>query len=293
MNNLLPLLALLIVPLGVSAQTKTLQRKPVVSQVRKTTQPVQSTTTPKAGSVSRGAALAAPTTGSAQQASAMPVQQSPAVTPAPKPVTVVATPQPARPVAIYRQSESRFRIGFRVGGNFSTIGGVDASAMGEGLTLKRVAGFHGGVVMNIGGPSFSVQPELLYTQYGIRMAFGADYLQLKYNLVEVPVLLKASFGQPELRFFINAGPVGAYTLSGSISVRESGQSQSQVIDMTGQGRFSYGAAGGAGVAMKMGTGTILVEGRYSYLFSSNDDGTSLTPQNAMLSVGYLIPLSGH
>lgn len=291
MKHVLPLLALVIVPWSVSAQTKTPQRKPAVAQVRKTAQPAYkpAVTTQKVGSVPKSAAPVSATTRSAQQTTAAQVLQP---TPTPKPTVSASTSQPTRPVAMPSQPESHFRIGFRLGGNFSTIGGVDASAMGEGLALKRVAGFHGGVVMNIGGPSFSVQPEILYTQYGIRMAYGADYLQLNYNLIEVPVLVKASFGRPELRFFINAGPVGAYTLSGSVSVRESGQSQAQAIDMTGAGRFSYGATGGAGVALKMGAGTILVEGRYSYLFSSNEDGANLTPQNAMLSVGYLIPLSG-
>ena len=62
--------------------------------------------------------------------------------------------------------------------------------------------------------------------------------------------------------------------------------------MEQQGRFSYGAAGGLGVALKAGTGTLLLEGRYTYLMAGQDNGVQKTPQSAMLSVGYLIPLGG-
>ncbi|GAB2553782.1 hypothetical protein GCM10027190_00290 [Spirosoma areae] len=209
----------------------------------------------------------------------------------PKPQAVAAS-RPAPQVIPASASEGRFRIGFRLGGNSSTIGGVDVSALGEGIKLARVTGFHGGVVFNFGGPSFSVQPEILYTQYGVRMAAGSDYLQIKYSIVEVPVLLKASFGQPNLRFFVNAGPVMTYATGGTVSVQEGGQSDSQKLDMTNEGRLAFGASGGAGVALKAGPGSVLLEARYSYLFSSNDAGATLHPQNAMLSIGYLIPLGG-
>ncbi|GAB3498161.1 porin family protein [Spirosoma knui] len=197
------------------------------------------------------------------------------------------TPKPVR----RQTSESRVHIGFRLGGNSSTFGGVDASSVGEGVKLTRVTGFHGGVVFNFGGPSFSVQPEILYTQYGVRFTAGADYLQLKYNVVEVPVLLKATFGQPNLRVFINAGPVATYAINGTVSALESGQSGSQALDMTNEGRLAYGATGGLGIALQAGPGKVQLEGRYSYLVSGQNDGGSQTkPQNAMLSIAYLLPL---
>ena len=124
------------------------------------------------------------------------------------------------------------------------------------------------------------------------MNFGADYLQLKYNLVEVPVLLKASFGQPNLRFFVNIGPVATYTMGGTVSFLDSGQSGSQKIDLTNTGRLSFGGAGGSGVAMKAGPGSIQLEARYTYLFSSNENGDKLNPQSLMVSAAYLIPLGG-
>ncbi|GAB3554401.1 outer membrane beta-barrel protein [Spirosoma fluminis] len=109
--------------------------------------------------------------------------------------------------------------------------------------------------------------------------------------MEVPVLLKATFGQPNLRVFINAGPVATYAINGTVSAQESGQSGSQALDVTNEGRLAYGATGGLGIALQAGPGKIQLEDRYSYLVSGQNDGGSQTkPQNTMLSIAYLLPL---
>ncbi|MBN8822935.1 MULTISPECIES: outer membrane beta-barrel protein [unclassified Spirosoma] len=291
MKNHFWIIALTILPLSLSAQTKPAVRKPVASASRTTANrpngvhtvaPTEkkTVTTPKTAS--------APSTTEAPVA-VQPTYSESVRTASTQPITSHQENAPARP-AYTRQS--KFHVGLRFGGNSSTIGGADPTAVGQGVQLARVMGFHGGVVFNIGGPTFSVQPEVLFSQYGVRFALGSDYLQLKYNLVEVPVLLKVAFGQPNLRFFVNAGPVGTYVLSGALSVREGGQSDSQAIDMSGQGRFSYGVAGGVGVAIQAGTGKVLLEGRYNYLMADHEDGSTTKPQSAMLSVGYLFPLGG-
>ena len=296
MNKFLPLVALALLPLGLSAQTKPGVRKPASATARTTA--VRPTAVRKPTTAAKPSTAVAKTTTPQQTpapvtspAPSTPVaQEQPVVAQQPKTQAVATsrpTPQPVRT----RSNESHFHIGFRVGGNSSTFSGVNPSALGEGVKLARVTGFHGGVIFNFGGPSFSVQPEILYSQYGVKFAAGSDYLQLKYNVVEVPVLLKASFGQPNLRFFINAGPVATYAINGNLSVQESGQSQSQAIDLSNEGRLSYGATGGIGIALQAGSGKIQLEGRYSYLVSGqNDDGTQTKPQNAMLSIGYLIPI---
>ena len=197
-----------------------------------------------------------------------------------------------RPIATRKASESRLQVGVRLGANSTTISGFDFSAIGTGLQAARVTGFHGGVVFNIGGPSFSIQPELLFSQYGIRMKAEPDYLQLTYNLIELPVMLKATFGQPNLRFFVNAGPVISYTMGGTLTFLNGSQSGSQAIDMTGSGRLSYGAAGGSGIILKAGPGSLMIEGRYTYLFATNENKDKLNPQNLMGSIGYLIPIRG-
>ncbi|QHW01000.1 porin family protein [Spirosoma endbachense] len=208
------------------------------------------------------------------------------------PANIVSRPQttPKQLAAPADSKESHLWIGLRLGINSTTISGVDIAAVGTGGHFDRVTGFHAGAILTIGGPIFSVQPELLFSQYGVRMTFGADYLQLKYNLIEVPVLAKATFGQSNLRFFINAGPVATYTMGGTISLLDDGQAGSQTIDMTNEGRLSFGASGGSGVAVKIGPGAVQLEARYTYLFSSNENGAKLKPQNLMVSASYMIPL---
>lgn len=289
MNNLLACMALTLLPLSLSAQTKPAPRKPATATVRTTparpatVRAITPTKTPATPSATTRTAATSATVAPVAVASAIPAE--PVKTQSTSARRPTPQPAPAYP------SERGLKIGFRVGANSSTFGGVDVSDLGEGVKVARVMGFHGGVVFNIGGPRFSVQPEVLYTQYGVRLAFGDDYLQLKYNLVEIPVLLKASFGQPKLRVFVNAGPVITYTASGTISVREGGQSDSQSLPMSNEGRLAYGASGGAGVAISAGPGRVQLEGRYTYLMSGNGDDQT-KPQNAMLSIGYLLPLGG-
>ncbi|WP_020597808.1 porin family protein [Spirosoma panaciterrae] len=295
MKNHFWIIALAILPLSLSAQTKSAVRRPVASTSR-------SAATRSNNGVHTGTLTEKKTATAPKPAPTPATSETPALvavqptlsesvrTASTQPMTRQhETTAPARPT--YTR-QSNFHVGLRFGGNSGTIGGADPASVGQGVQLARVMGFHGGLVFNMGGPTFSVQPEVLFSQYGVRFALGSDYLQLKYNMVEVPVLLKVAFGQPKLRFFVNAGPVGTYVVSGTISVREGGQSEAQAIDMSGEGRFFYGVAGGAGVAIQAGTGKVLLEGRYNYLMADHEDGSTTKPQNAMLSVGYLFPLGG-
>ncbi|WP_266364408.1 porin family protein [Tellurirhabdus rosea] len=309
MKTFLTLIALAVVPLGLSAQTKTTTAKKPVPAAVKTT-----TTKPAArpaATTARSAAKPAPARPTSVQKTAVVAQADKATKPAattatqatapakPQSTTTAATAQPQKPARtasvapVVAGEESRFRIGFRVGGNASTFGGVNDSQLGGGVSIERVMGFHGGLVINIGGPKFSVQPEILYSQYGFKIAAGSEYLKFKYNMVEVPILAKASFGKPGMKVFVNAGPVVSYVLNGTMSYSASGETGSQPLDMKNEGRVAYGAAGGLGISLAAGPGRVSVEGRYNYLMNgSTADGTKLTPQNAMLSVSYQLPLGG-
>ncbi|GAB3997666.1 hypothetical protein GCM10028807_43280 [Spirosoma daeguense] len=293
-NFLFIMLALL--PLSVSAQTRTTTRRPTTAATSANANRSQASRATSAP-VKRTAQTTRFTTPQPAQSTQQPVAQAQPAVSEPVSAPVAQAPVNQASQSVYTQAqkptkqrpESRFRFGVRLGANSSSIGGADVASVGDGVQLERVTGFHGGVVFNIGGPVFSVQPEILFSQYGTRLAIGSDYLQVKYNLVEVPILLKVAFGQPNVRFFVNAGPVGTFAANGTVSVRESGQTDSQSIDLSQEGRFNYGVSGGAGVSIKAGPGSVLLEGRYSYLVGSDDKST---PQNAMISVGYLFPLGG-
>lgn len=190
-----------------------------------------------------------------------------------------------------------FSIGIRGGTSMGTVSGLDLSDAGAGVAQEYALGFHGGLVMNIGGRTFSVQPEILYNQYGSRITGAGDYLQVTSNVVEVPILLKLAFGGRNVRVFINGGPFGNYLMNGQVKTSIGGNTTSETITPdSNDDRFSYGVAGGAGLSFKIGPGNLLLEGRFNHVLgtlgSDNTVDTKTNPQVIMGSVGYIIPLGG-
>ena len=128
--------------------------------------------------------------------------------------------------------------------------GVDAK-------LEPIAGYHAGVIVRIGGPNFSVQPEVLYSQYGARIVSGSNLAELKSNVIEVPVLVKYAFGNRTARFFVNGGPFIDYALNGKYTVTARvanvpiNLTQDVVFDKTSQ-RIAYGLSAGAGLTWHIG-----------------------------------------
>lgn len=181
---------------------------------------------------------------------------------------------------------------------------------------------------NLGRGWLSFQPEINFSQRRV----WADYMQqgvivsvkAKTNRVEVPLLVRAMFGdaaRAKPRFFINAGPYGAYVLdegykASTLSYGELSASLRPVIDAVvgslnnrkatfdgNKGRISYGMAGGLGMAFNAGLGQLTLEGRALYQLGDNaptiDDpsGTGLAAnvrdtRYALIqaSVGYMIPV---
>ncbi len=207
---------------------------------------------------------------------------------------VADSPKPAKVAASKSKSsssdeDSRFHVGLRGGVNLMTI--AKANSFQEAGTTSLI-GFHGGLVMNIGGKTLSVQPEILFSQIGVKYTDTGNSLQGSFNTVTVPLLLKLSFGSDSFRFFVTGGGFGSYLLSGSSSLTIAGQTSTESIKFVdGDRRLEYGATGGAGVQIGLGKMKLNLEGRYNYGLGGNekvkDDAYSRT---IMASVGVLIPL---
>ncbi len=194
-----------------------------------------------------------------------------------------------RKVSSSSDDDSKFHIGLRGGVNLMTI--AKANSFQEAGTTSLI-GFHGGLVMNIGGKMLSVQPEILFSQIGVKYTDTGNSLQGSFNTVTVPLLLKLSFGSDSFRFFVTGGGFGSYLLSGSSSLTIAGQTSTESIKFVdGDRRLEYGATGGAGVQIGLGKMKLNLEGRYNYGLGGNekvkDDAYSRT---IMASVGVLIPL---
>ena len=221
--------------------------------------------------------------------------------------TATAQVEPTAAPAERSGDEAGFRIGIRGGASYllplETV---------EGATYETTIGYHGGLVLNFGRGVFSFQPEINYGQQKVKASATIQgqgiTLTATENRVEVPLLLKFSFGNPSAsRFFVNVGPYGAYSLSGTIKGTVLGVPVNEKVTYDGsEGRISYGAAGGLGVALKLGPGHLTVEARGLYELGNNAAKTTTIPggttspvntndiSRVLLqgSIGYLIPIGG-
>lgn len=194
------------------------------------------------------------------------------------------------------RTEARSYIGVRVGGNYNTY--LEQLVIQDGtnppFTIKPDSyyGFHAGVVFQFGSGRVAFQPEINFNQdqvktttvtlVGTTPVTSATTVSLS-SLV-VPLLAKFQFGQPgSTRFFVNAGPYGAYSLETSMAGEAT--------------QIAYGGALGLGVGIPAGAGKLTLEARGYYLLGATNSNISFgdvpfKPLTAQLSVGYLFPLGG-
>jgi hypothetical protein len=219
---------------------------------------------------------------------------------APKKEKAAKPEKPARVKTESAYSGKGLSIGIRGGVNAllnEFIPGGDLE--GSGGTSETAPGFTGGLVINYGiGNVFSIQPEILYARRSVKFAGEAGgqkfSLQASANAVEIPLLLKLSFGR-KTRFFVNAGPYIAYGLDGRVKFVVDGETladEKQKLT-SDDARLEYGVTGGLGVSIPAGPGSILIEGRYNYSLGNNADpqpAEYVSQQVATFSIGYLFPL---
>jgi hypothetical protein len=220
--------------------------------------------------------------------------QKPAKT-APAPKAQVAE----KPKASSGEEEGfKFKVGLRGGANYASVTSDQLKA--SGVNIDPILGYHGGLILSLGGKTFSVQPEILYSQLGFKLTAaqgGASLVgESKVNTITVPVLLKVALGSEKLKFFVNGGGYGSYALNGKAKTTFNGATTTSDIDYEkGDARIEYGAVGGAGVALGLGGAQLLIEGRYYYGLGNNgeaDQGDKIFYRNIQASVGILIPLGG-
>ena len=174
--------------------------------------------------------------------------------------------------------------GFRAGATFSTLN----TETEEEVDLGYVTGLQLGAVANFYiNPILSIQPEILYIQKGSKASYKVEEsypdfyyeeegnLEMKTDYLEVPLLMKASFGAGNLNFFVTAGPTFGYWLSGTekatVRVRftdgvdefeESETSEDDIEFDDEDNRVEVGASVGLGIGYRVGTGTLNLDVRY-------------------------------
>ncbi|GGE93657.1 Outer membrane protein beta-barrel domain-containing protein [Chishuiella changwenlii] len=146
---------------------------------------------------------------------------------------------------------------------------------------KSKVGFQGGVGVNIntGLGNFSVQPEVNFISKGTKLNTPIGKREFNLNYLEVPVLAKYSFGP----VYVNAGPSIGFQMGKNDNVKAA-YGKTKTID--------FGLQMGAGVALPVGPGKIILDGRYNLGLSDIADTNIAKIKNrgVAISLGYAYSL---
>jgi hypothetical protein len=212
----------------------------------------------------------------------------------------------AATVASTRADAQPARVGVYLGSSIATIASDEGPIVSEavlGFEQKRRIGLQGGLWLNkpLSG-SLSLQPELHFTHKGLGFSGSADEpgegptdfdLSLNLSYAELPVLLRADFGQADggVRPFVLAGPVVSYQIScsieASIATFSTSRDCNEDLDADEQiNKLDVGAALGGGLAFRLSGREVTAGLRYTHgLRSLSRQGESATNQNFSVLFG--------
>lgn len=196
------------------------------------------------------------------------------------------------------------QFGVRAGFNVATISQSAAEIQDAEEPWKP--GFNLGLASQFRmGEMFSIAPELMYTQRGYLVEYGAGWEnRVRYDYLNVPVLFRAAFGDV-LKGYVNAGPTlgyllgGRYTTGGTLPAGLTPLDEKIVFEGTSGNRWDLdanrleiGGAIGGGIMLDTEGGSFLIDLRYTQGFTeianfADDDGY----KNQVVSVSliYLVP----
>jgi hypothetical protein len=179
-----------------------------------------------------------------------------------------------------------FGGGPKIGVNIANLNGDDAG----GSEAKW--GLNAGAFLNLGiNPAVSFQAEILFSQKGARWTgtnpwFGDVEVTAALDYFEFPVLLKLSWPVPGRTVpSILFGTYFATKLSATGTLDIAGISTSADIDDVESS--DYGLVFAAGLDLLVGTGRIVLDGRYSLGLTTVDEaGLDMKNGTFSVAVGY-------
>ncbi len=196
-------------------------------------------------------------------------------------------------VAVSASAQVEVKVGPRGGFNISKIktSGFDDE--------KFSLGAHVGGVVNIAiNEMFSVQPELLFSQKGVRITGTGDAKSVtRINYIAIPLLGKATFGGDDFGGYAEFGPEIGIAVSGKdVDVDVDGNKTKESLDFGGDGeakRADFALNFGAGFSKALGNGQLDVGVRFGVGVIDVIDGSAKTrTRNIQFTVAYLIPIGG-
>ena len=148
-----------------------------------------------------------------------------------------------------------------------------------------------GVYFDIKLGFVSVQPEILYTRMGAKIADEVEDFRLEYRMdyVQVPMLLKFNIVPAgPIRPFLYGGGYGAYLVKAE-GFMELGTESDTADIIEDYQRYDYGVVGGGGLAFKLPGVSLSVEGRYNYglanIIKDPIEGEAMKNRSIMVLVG--------
>ena len=235
--------------------------------------------------------------------------------------------------------QSSMDFGFKAGGNMAKMSVDDSSSTIIDYIQSFLAGAAGGVEVDsdariglVGGafvsinvsPTFSIQPEILYSIKGVEKKFRYNFnstdfesvLQIETAYLEIPVLLKYKFpSEGKIRPSLYVGPALGFNLSGKFKLEEGTEGGFATdlgeIDIANLKSTEFSGVIGGELGIAMGNTTLLLDVRYTRGLTKayedvttvnanefpivNVDGTADDSKNSSfsLTLGVSFPIGGN
>jgi len=186
-----------------------------------------------------------------------------------------------------------FSYGLKGGIGFSSLKISDITNIEDGsdvyslVTGDAVAGYHIGVQTRIKLAMIFIQPELYFNAGGgaVEQVYdngATEVLNIKYNSIDLPVLVGAKLGPVRLML----GPTGSYVISGKNELTDLDPNYSLLSSS-----MTWGWQGGIGVDISKFTLDVRYEGSLSKFGESiTIDGSNYTldarPNQILISLGF-------
>src|SRR5512143_3152734 len=142
------------------------------------------------------------------------------------------------------QAAAGVKFGIKAGANVANVNGDFATNVSD---WKTRVGFCGGVFLELNfGRILTIQPEVLYTMKGAKATIEEGALtgtgKLRFDYVEIPILLKVRIPTGPIHPFVFAGPAIGFILTTTFK-----DITGTSVDIEGAEKVDYSAVMGAGL----------------------------------------------
>lgn len=185
---------------------------------------------------------------------------------------------------------AQVQLGLQAGANFAN---VTQDPEQEGIELNTKTGFLiGGVLFYSFSPMWGLQVEPAYVQKGAKVDISIfnEEATLTANYIDIPVLLKASFGDGPVKPYLLAGASVAFKLGDAMLEFSDGTEDTVKTKST-----DFILNLGGGVIIPLGKVNIFIEGQYSLgltdVNDDPDDNTEIKTTGIQIKAGVMFPLN--